>query len=121
MTVDLGSENILERYRKLTGRFAALGHKAEVMSLCEDCAKQYSSPETPWFHSRIVFAFTAKGSTESVYSFPSNVEYNDFEYRIALAFLKGTDTIDELTTATKSKLNSDVYLKHIRGVIGDGK
>ena len=121
LTVYEGSEHIYEQYRKLTGEFTALGHKAEVMCLCDSCAEQYFPSHSSWSKHNIVFAFTAKGSTTPVYSYPSTWRYNDFEYKVALEFLKGAGTINELSEVTQSKLDSDVYLKHIHNVIGDGK
>lgn len=121
MTVYEGSEDICDKYRTLAEEFVALGYKAEVMCLCDSCADRYFPSDSKWSRHNIVFAFSAKGSTKPVYSFPSTWRYNDFEYQVALEFLKGADTINKLSEVTKSKLDSDVYLKHVRSVIGDEK
>lgn len=121
MMVYEGSEHVFDQYRKLSSEFIALGHKAEVMCLCDKCADRYFPSYSSWSKHNIVFAFTANGSATPVYSYPSTWRYNDFEYQVALEFLKGADSINELSEVTKSNLDSEVYLKHVRNVIGGGK
>ena len=120
MDVYMGSEDIINKYRELSKEFIALGHKAEVMCFCDACAEKFHPSFSSWRKNNIVFAFTAKGSNTPVYSFPHSWDYYDFEYKIALAFLKGADTIGQLSEDTNSKLDSDEYL-NIRTVIGTGR
>lgn len=118
MDVYEGEEDLINDYINLAGEFNKLGHKAEIICLCDDCAQRYFPSKSSWSKNNIVFMFTAKGSDKPVYSYPSSWSFNDFEYRIALSFLKGSDTIDKLAEDTGTKLNSETYLKHIKEVLG---
>ena len=60
----------------------------------------------------------AKNSSTPQYSYPSSWRYDDFEYRVALCFLNGATTVDELAAETGTRLNSDVYIKNVQSVIG---
>ena len=118
MDVFEGEEDLINDYINLASEFNKLGHKAEIIRLCDNCAQRYFPSESSWSKNNIVFSFTAKGSDKPVYSYPSSWSYNDFEYRVALSFLKGSDTIDKLAEDTGTKLNSETYLKHIKEVLG---
>lgn len=111
-----GSEDLIDRYRRLAEEFSTLGHKADVMCLCDRCSQKYS--RRGYLNNFIVFAFTAKGSSTPVYSFPSCMSFQDRDYRLALAFLKGADTFDKLSQAAGSNLDPDKYLDIIRSIIG---
>lgn len=116
-----GEENLMNQYRNLAKKFVALGHKAEVLCLCDDCAKRYFPSKSSWSTNNIVFAFTAKGATEPVYSFPFARSYRDFEYQVALKFLNGADTVEQLAEATGTKHAAKTYLDHVKTVIGTTK
>ena len=116
-----GEENLMTQYRELAKKFVALGHKAEVLCLCDDCAKQHFPSRSTWSTNNIVFAFTAKDSTNPVYSYPSSWSYRDFEYQVALNFLNGADTVEELSQATGTKHAAKTYLEHVKTVIGSAK
>lgn len=116
-----GEENLMSEYRNLTKKFVELGHKAEVMCLCDDCATRNFPSNSSWRKNNIVFAFTAKGSSTPVYSFPSSWTYRDFEYRVALSFLNGADTVEKLAEETGTKHKAQTYLDHVRTVIGTTK
>lgn len=118
MRVFEGEEDLISNYVNLAGEFNKLGHKAEVLSLCDDCAQRYFPSASSWSKNNIAFSFIARGSDKPVYSYPSTMSYRDFEYRVALSFLKGSDTIDKLAEDTGTKLNSETYLKHIKEVLG---
>ena len=118
MRVFEGEEDLISNYTNLAGEFNKLGHKAEVLSLCDDCAQRYFPSASSWSKNNIAFSFIAKGSDKPVYSYPSTMSYRDFEYRVALSFLKGSNTIDKLAEDTGTKLNSETYLKHIKEVLG---
>lgn len=122
-----GEENLIENYRKLTSKFAELGHKTDVLCYCDECASFLFPSDSKWSTNNIVFSFLANGlntpnysniSNLPVYSFPSTRRYSDFEYEVALSFLKGADTIEKLSEDTGTKLDAEVYLKHVRNVIG---
>ena len=38
---------------------------------------------------------------------------------MALAFLKGADTLPKLAAATDTQLSADVYLEHVHNVLGN--
>lgn len=116
-----GEENLMTQYRNLAKKFVALGHKAEVFCLCDDCARRHFQSTSTWSTNNIVFAFTAKGSTSPVYSYPSSWSYRDFEYQVALNFLNGADTVEKLAEATGTKHAAKTYLDHVRTVIGSTK
>ena len=127
MKVWEGEENLIENYRKLASKFAELGHKTDVLCYCDECASFLFPSDSKWSTNNIVFSFLANGlntpnysniSNLPVYSFPSTRRYSDFEYEVALSFLKGADTIEKLSEDTGTKLDSEVYLKHVRNVIG---
>lgn len=113
-----GEEGLMVQYRSLAEKFVELGHKAEVMCLCNDCAARDFPSRSSWKKNNIVFVFTAKESNKPVYSFPTSWTYTDFEYRIALSFLNGADTVEKLAKETGSRLNAKTYLDHIKNVIG---
>ena len=121
MKVYSGSENLMDKYRGLTKEFIALGHSAEVYCLCNDCADRHFPSGSRWSRNNIVFAFMAKDSSKPVYSFPSTWQYSDFKYKVALSFLKGASTIQELSEDTDSKLESKQYLDNVIEVIGTGR
>ena len=116
-----GQENLMSHYCNLTKKFVELGHKAEVMCLCDDCATRHFPSNSSWRKNNIVFAFTAKGSSAPVYSFPSSRTYRDFEYRVALSFLNGADTVEKLAEETGTKHKAQTYLDHVKTVIGSTK
>lgn len=116
-----GHEGLIGDYQNLTAEFIKLGHNAEFLTLCDECAEQHFPSLSSWKKNNFVFVFTAEGSADSVCSFPSTWRYGDFEYRIALSFLNGADTIEKLAAITETRLNADVYLKHVESVIGSTK
>lgn len=113
-----GEEGLIDAYRTLAKEFVALGHKAEVQCLCDSCAEKYFPSKSKWDRHNIVFMFSATGDSRPVYSYPSSWRYSDFAYKTALSFLKGADTINALSEDTETKLDSEVYLKHVRSIIG---
>ena len=118
MDVYKGHENLISKYRGLAKEFVELGHKATVTVVCESCAKQFYPSSSSWRTNHIVFSFTANGSTSPVLSYPSNWQYSTTEYDTALSFLKGAETLSEISTETETHFNSKVYLDHIKEVLG---
>ncbi len=121
MQVYEGEEDIINKYRQLATEFVKLGHNADILSLCNNCAEQYFPSNSSWIKHNIVFTFVAKGSDTPVHSFPTKVTYSDFEYKVALSFLNGSDTIEKLAEDTKSTWNANVYLKSIKNIIGSAE
>ena len=118
MKVYEGEENLISRYRTLAKEFDALGHSASIIIACEDCAKRFYPSSSSWSTNNIVFAFTAKGSTTPVLSYPSRRQYSATPYNTALSFLRGSETLSQLSTETKTHFSSKVYLEHIKEVLG---
>ena len=118
MDVYKGHENLISKYRGLAKEFVELGHKATVTVVCESCAKQFYPSTSSWRTNHIVFSFTANGSTSPVLSYPSNWQYSTTKYDTALSFLKGAETLSEISTETETHFNSKVYLDHIKEVLG---
>ena len=118
MKVYEGEENLISRYRTLAKEFDALGHSASIIIACEDCAKRFYPSSSSWSTNNIVFAFTAKGSTTPVLSYPSRRQYSATPYNTALSFLRGSETLSQLSTETKTHFSSKVYLAHIKEVLG---
>lgn len=118
LSVYMGDEGLIADYKKLADEFVKIGHKAEFLHLCKECADKRFPNQSSSNANYFVFIFTAKDSVTPVYSFPATWEYRDFEYRVALSFLKGADTIEKLAETTGTRLNADVYLEHVESVIG---
>lgn len=49
----------------------------------------------------------------------SSFRYNDFAYRVALAFLDGADTVKKIAEVTNTELAAETYVGHIHEVLGD--
>lgn len=120
LRIYVGENDIIDRYKSLAREFVSLGHKAEVLCVCDQCVTLYSRIIPRYGHNNIVFSFTANGATKPVYSFPSTYSYSDFGYRVALSFLKGSDTVEKLAEDTDSHLDASAYIKHVRDIIGKG-
>ena len=118
MDVYKGHETLISKYRGLAKEFVELGHKATVTVVCESCAKRFYPSTSSWRTNHIVFSFTANGSASPVLSYPSHWQYSTTEYDTALSFLKGAETLSEISTETETHFNSKVYLDHIKEVIG---
>lgn len=116
MSVYEGEEKIIERYRGLANEFVELGHKADIIIACEECAKQFYPSN--WFTHHIIFSLTLCGSNNTVFSFPRTLEFERTEYDTALSFLKGSNTLSELAADTKTHFESAVYLQQIKTVLG---
>ena len=113
-----GEENLISRYRTLAKEFDALGHSASITIACDDCAKRFYPSSSSWSTNNIVFAFTAKGSSSPVLSYPSRRQYSATPYNTALSFLRGSETLSQLSEETKTHFSSKVYLEHIKEVLG---
>ena len=136
-----GTENqMIAKYKELANEFTKLGFPATVKCYCDNCANRLFPPpggasvdysvlasKMPSLahlinHSpanNIVFSVKRPDRNEPVNSFPYKRRYSDFDYQIALAFLRGADTITKLSKATDSNLQAETYLKSIHEVLGD--
>ncbi len=118
MRVFEGNEDIVRKYRELAKEFVALGHSAKVSVYCDDCAKKLHPSSSSWDINRIVFTFVASGSTKEVHSYPNDMSYSSTEYDTALSFLRGSETLTEISTDTATHFSSKAYLEHIKNVLG---
>ena len=121
LEINAGNEDIVEKYKELATEFISLGYRARFDCFCDNCAEKrevkfYSSSHT--YTENFVFSFWAKDATSPQKSYPSTEVFEDFQYKVALAFLKGATTVSELSAATESKKNADVYIQCVKTVIG---
>lgn len=123
LEVNVGDEDMIARYKAIADEFNNLGYKAEVRCFCESCSEHVSHTGTIKFSysRRFVFSFWSKDATEPHNSHPSHYRFEDIEYRLALAFLQGATTIEELSQITNTRLSSETYIRHIKAVLGDDK
>jgi hypothetical protein len=111
-------EDLIRRYRALAKKFEALGHRAEIIVSCKDCAQRlYPSPSSRTIH-HIVFSFTAAGSNVPVLSYPAQHEYYATPYKTALCFLNGFETLSQISEETHTYYSPSIYLSHIEEVLG---
>ena len=66
----------------------------------------------------ILFSISSGEGQLSAESRPIHWRYRDTEYRTALSFLHGADTVNALASATKTDYQPEEYIKHIRMVLG---
>ena len=66
-----------------------------------------------------LFSVSRPDCEKPINSFPQTHSFNDFQYKIALAFLRGADTLTKLSEATDTKLGADAYLEHVHNVLGN--
>ena len=115
-----GSEQkIVEQYRQVAAEFTKLGYPAKVSCLCDNCADRLYPARNRYSKNNIVFSVTRAGYLKPVCSFPSTSRFSDFEYRVALAFLKGADTVSKLSEQTNTELSAQAYIDHVHEVLGD--
>lgn len=116
---DNGEEQqIVLRYRALADKFTELGFRAVVRCYCDKCADRYYPSDDKFRHHNFVFSVSRPDCAKPINSFPSTRSYDDFKYKIALAFLRGAETIPKLSAATNSKLSAETYLDCVHSVLG---
>lgn len=109
---------IKDIYNSVASEFSQLGYPATVRCYCDRCvAKRY--PAESGFGSRIVFSVQRPECDKPVDSFPRTNFIPDDKYEIALAFLRGADTIQKLSDAMGTKLSPKVYLSCVHEVLGE--
>lgn len=89
-------EDPVPKYKECARKFNELGFLAKVECLCGKCAQRRHPMKTDEKIRHYVFSFRAKGDRKWHCSFPNTKLFLDFDYRVALAFLKGYDTIEML-------------------------
>lgn len=116
---DGGKEKqIIDKYRIIAGKFTKLGYPATFKCYCDQCANKYFSSGNRYILHNFVFAISRPDCESPVNSYPSTHSFNDFEYKIAFAFLNGADTLSKLSAATDTKLTASAYLEHVHKVLG---
>lgn len=120
ITVWAGEEDLLSKYKRVAEDFSKLGYPASVACYCNECANMLYPSHSSYSINNIVFSIEVEPK-RIVKSFPSSHCFRDFEYRVALAFLRGADTIEKLAKATSTELPAETYLEHINNVLGKGR
>lgn len=115
-----GSEKmIIDQYKSIASEFTKLGYPATVKCYCNECANKYFPSLNGYSTNNFVFSVSRPDCKKPINSFPQTHSFNPFQYKIALAFLRGADTLTKLSEATDTKLGADVYLKHVHNVLGN--
>jgi hypothetical protein len=119
--VNAGNEDIVDKYKEMTAEFIELCYRAQFECHCDVCAEKreiniFSSSFT--YTKNFVFSFWAKDSVSPQKSYPETARFVNFEYRVAMAFLKGATTVSELAESTKTNMNAADYIQSIKNVIG---
>ncbi len=116
--VHAGEEKrIIEQYRAVAEEFTRLGYPAAMKCCCDQCADQ-KFPSSNTYRNNFVFSVARPDREEPVNSFPETSFFSDTKYKVALAFLKGADTLTELSAATKTNLSARRYLDDVHDVLG---
>jgi hypothetical protein len=76
------------------------------------------APSKRYYEDSFMFSLSFPGSTEVIWSFPSTWSFSDLQYRVALAFLQGENTIEKISQATNTRLSAKTYLDYINTVLG---
>ena len=114
-----GSEKkIIDQYKSIASEFTKLGYPATVKCYCNQCANRYFPSRNRYTTNNFVFSVSRPDCEKPINSFPQTHSFNDFQYKIALAFLRGADTLTKLSEATDTKLGADAYLEHVHNVLG---
>ena len=115
-----GSEKkIIDQYKSIASEFTKLGYPATVKCYCNQCANRYFPSRNRYTTNNFVFSVSRPDCEKPINSFPQTHSFNDFQYKIALAFLRGADTLTKLSEATDTKLGADAYLEHVHNVLGN--
>jgi hypothetical protein len=86
----------LQRYRNVARAFSALGFSASVSSLCSKCANRMHPRAFDDSARHFVFTFRAGADDVEHFSYPEPERFDDYAYKVALAFLKGADTWEKM-------------------------
>ncbi|MBQ9778301.1 MAG: hypothetical protein IJW22_05175 [Clostridia bacterium] len=86
----------LQRYRNVARNFSALGFSASVSCLCPECAERMHPRGFGENAQHFVFTFRAGGDDVEHFSYLDPERFDDYAYKVALAFLKGADTWEKM-------------------------
>ena len=115
-----GSEKqIIDQYKAIASEFTKLGYPAVVKCYCDECASKYALSHHRFSTNRFVFSLSRPDCDKPIDSFPNTFSFNDFQYKVALAFLLGADTLTKLSEATDTKLSAKTYLEYVHNVLGN--
>lgn len=111
-------EMLFDDYQVLAKEFSDLGFESSVSFYCSTCAKEKQMINSYGLPENILFSISSVDGQVTAESRPVYWRYRDTEYRTALSFLNGADTVDALASATKTDYQPEEYIKHIRMVLG---
>lgn len=111
-------ELLFDEYQDLAKEFTNLGFESSVSYYCHTCAKEKQMVNSYGLPENILFSISSTDGHLTAESRPVHWRYRDIEYRTALSFLNGADTVGALASATKTDYQPEEYIKHIRMVLG---
>lgn len=111
-------EMMFDDYQALSKEFTNLGFESSVSFYCSTCAREKQMLNSYGLPENILFSIRSSDGQLTAESRPIHWRYRDIEYRTALSFLNGADTVDALAFATKTDYQPEEYIKHIRMVLG---
>lgn len=115
----VGDEELLfDDYQALAKEFSQLGFESSVSFYCNTCAKEKQLVNSFGLPENILFSISSTDGQLTAESRPVHWHYRDIEYRTALSFLNGADSVDALATATQTDYQPEEYIKHIQMVLG---
>lgn len=112
-------KQIVVQYKALANEFTELGYPATVKCYCDQCAERNFPSNNMYRKHNFVFSVSRPDCEKPINSFPATHSYSDFQYKVALAFLHGADTLPKLSAATDTKLSAEAYLDHVHNVLGN--
>lgn len=112
------SMEIFNQYHNLANEFSELGYKAAVICCCDQCADMHYPSASKYRKNNIVFTVQMPGCSNPVHSFPATHAFCPADYRVALAFLRGANTISALAEQTGTDWSADAYLACIQKILG---
>ena len=112
-------KEIIKNYQSVASKFSERGYPSAFKCYCDQCANKYYPSANPYTVHNFVFSLTRPDCKKPVISYPSTDSFNNFKYRIALAFISGADTLSKLSAATNTTLTASEYLEHVHTVLGN--
>lgn len=118
MDVDGKGKEIIKQYTKTADEYFELGCFATFSCYCDKCADELYPLSQHSKHNNFVFSTRLAGDKNNTCSFPSTKFFDKLPYMITKAFLCGAQTFDEISAATDTFSNQEVYLEYLKDVIG---
>ena len=94
--VDNILDGVLDSYRRIAAEYRDLGYDAQLLFFCDECAHARSLPAYGDEPTNVFFGFKAKGHDGYRLTPLSLREYATDELKMALEFLKGAKSYQEL-------------------------